>query len=63
MSLDGFQPQGGNHETLTFDQRELLENTVLPTARKWLKMPGLQKHGESTLAYWGELPRRAGGAQ
>jgi len=54
MILDGFQPQGGDRQALSFEQRELLENTVLPAARRWLRIPGLKRQGETTLAYWGE---------
>ena len=55
--MDGqFIPQQGNRNSLTFDQRDLLESTVLPTARRWvLKYPGLADQGRQTLAYWGKL--------
>jgi len=34
---------------------EILENEVLPTARKWSQMnTGLSSHARKTLAYWGE---------
>lgn len=57
MSLDDFQPQRGDRRSLTFDQRELLENEVLPRARLWAReFPGLAAHGKSTLVYWGEVP-------
>lgn len=55
MSLDNFQPVQGNRNALTFDQREILESEVLPTARKWVReYPSLRSHGRQTLAYWGE---------
>ena len=44
----------GDRRSLTFDQLRLLEEKVLPTARRWLGIPGLREHGEKTLAYWGE---------
>lgn len=44
---------------LSFDSREVLENTVLPVARRWLaKYPQgstMHEHAEETLSYWGEL--------
>jgi len=40
---------------LSHDELQLLEQKVLPTARRWvLEIPGLREHGEKTLAYWGE---------
>ena len=44
----------GDRNKLTYDQRRILEEQVLPTAREWLKINGLAHHGKSTLAYWGE---------
>lgn len=44
----------GDKAQLTPDELELLETKILPTARKWLRIPGLAEHGRSTLAYWGE---------
>lgn len=46
--------QGGDKASLSMDERHLLETQILPTARKWLNVPGLAGHGKSTLAYWGE---------
>lgn len=46
----------GDKSTLNIDQRDLLENTILPTARRWLDIPGLAHHGASTLMFWGENP-------
>lgn len=40
---------------LSLDERELLETKILPTARRWLDIPGLREHGEKTLAHWGEI--------
>ena len=39
---------------LSRDQLFLLNDKILPTARKWLGIPGLKEHGEKTLAHWGE---------
>ena len=44
----------GSRAALTYDQLDLLESKVLPTARKWLGIPGLEDFGRDTLAYWGE---------
>ena len=44
----------GDKAKLSFDERELLETKVLPTARRWLSIPGLSEHGAQTLAFWGE---------
>lgn len=57
MSFDGFQPQNGNRNALSRDELYLLEDKVLPTARRWVRdIPGLAAHGRQTLAYWGETP-------
>ena len=46
----------GDRSKLSFDKLELLENEILPRARKWLvKYPGLKEQAQKTLAYWGEL--------
>jgi hypothetical protein len=45
----------GDKSALTFDQRELLETSIIPTARRWLFIPGLHEHARKTLAYWGEV--------
>lgn len=44
----------GDRTALTYDERMLLETKILPTARRWLDMPGLDVHGMQTLTYWGE---------
>jgi len=54
MSFDGPPLQSGNREGLSFRELEILENQVLPTARRWLKINGLRDHGVSILRYWGE---------
>lgn len=54
MSFDGPQ-QYGARDALTHDQLILLEDKILPTARRWVReIPGLAEHGKQTLAYWGE---------
>lgn len=48
----------GNKEELNYSERDMLENTVLPTAEKWVaEMPGLADQGRRTLLFWGELDR------
>lgn len=44
----------GDRTKLSFDDLQLLEEKILPTARRWLGIPGLAEHGRQTLAYWGE---------
>lgn len=45
----------GDKTKLTHDQLFLLENKILPTARRWVTdIPGLAHHGRQTLEYWGE---------
>lgn len=48
----------GNPAKLTFDERAVLEDKILPTARKWVaEYPvgsTLHGHGVETLGYWGE---------
>jgi hypothetical protein len=39
---------------LSRSELALLEDTILPTARRWLTIPGLAEHGRKTLEYWGE---------
>ena len=50
---DSAAPQG-DRSKLTYDELDLLESKVLPTARKWVGIPGLEQFGRDTLAYWGE---------
>lgn len=45
--------QMGDRSRLTRDQEFILEEKVLPTARRWLRIPTLPAHGKKTLAYWG----------
>ena len=61
-----FQPTGttGDRNSLSMDDQVILETRVLPTARRWLDIPGLRDKGASTLAYWGEsVPPKAEGRE
>lgn len=44
----------GDRNGLSFDELRILDEQVLPTARRWLAMPGLDEHAIKTLDYWGE---------
>lgn len=44
----------GDRTSLTHDELFLLEEKILPTARRWLEIPSLREHGMKTLEYWGE---------
>ena len=35
-------------------ERQMLDDTVLPNARRSLSIPALAEHGRQTLEYWGE---------
>lgn len=56
MSFDEpFQSARGDRASLSLDEQFLLENKILPTARRWcVEKPGLRDHGAQTLTYWGE---------
>ena len=44
-----------DRNSLSRDERDVLEMRVLPTARRWLReCPGLAQHAAKTLAHWGE---------
>lgn len=49
----GAQTDRGDRTKLTPDELDLLEDNILPTARRWLQIPGLAEAGQKTLAYWG----------
>ncbi len=49
-----FEPMKGDRNDLSRDELDLLENKILPAARRWLFIPELAEHGRSTLTYWGE---------
>ena len=44
----------GDRSQLSPDELHILDMRVLPTARRWLGIPGLDRHAMQTLAYWGE---------
>lgn len=44
----------GDRNGLSFPDLQLLEDKIIPTARRWLQIPGLRQHGMQTLHYWGE---------
>lgn len=53
--MKDFQPASGDRSRLTFDQLQMLEEKVLPTAREWVRgNSALADHRRQTLAYWGE---------
>ena len=47
-------PTRGDKNMLTAAELALLETKILPTARRWLSIPGLAEHGRKTLEFWGE---------
>ena len=44
----------GDKTELTHDELYILESQIIPTARRWLEIPGLAASGRQTLEYWGE---------
>jgi hypothetical protein len=47
--------QGGDRMALDSFELAKLDNSVLPTMRRWMRLyPGLRGHAISTLKYWGE---------
>lgn len=45
----------GDRSALSYDELDLLENKILPTARRWCTdFPELREHGMQTLEFWGE---------
>lgn len=44
----------GRRDDLSRDELFLLDSKVLPTARRWLSIPGMADHGRMTLEFWGE---------
>lgn len=45
----------GDRGSLTGTELQILDERVLPTARRWLReYPQLAHHAVSTLLYWGE---------
>lgn len=45
---------GNSRDGLSRDDLHLLETKILPTARRWLGIPGLADQGRQTLEHWGE---------
>lgn len=55
MPRDAQTPSAmGDRSRLSQDEAFILDTKVLPTARRWLSMPGLDRHAMQTLTYWGE---------
>jgi hypothetical protein len=53
--LDNHAPPAmGDRSQLSSEELHILDLKVLPTARRWLSIPGLDRHAMQTLAYWGE---------
>lgn len=53
--MKDFRLQGGNRETMSGAELEILDTNILPTARRWLReFPGLAEHAISTMQYWRE---------
>ncbi|MCP4206696.1 MAG: hypothetical protein GY767_06580 [Shimia sp.] len=56
----GFQTESvvadNPRERLTHDEKRFLSDRVLPTAKRWLTIPGLADHGKKTLEFWEETP-------
>ena len=44
----------GSRSHLSASELDILENQILPAARRWLSNSGLAEHGKQTLEYWGE---------
>jgi hypothetical protein len=61
-----FQPKRGDVNALTFEERQTLENKVIPKAERWVReyLAGttLHEHGKQTLEYWDRLPASMGAA-
>lgn len=56
--MKDFQPTTGNRNSLSAHELDILDNKVLPTARRWVDTfpagSSLHGHGMQTLRYWGE---------
>lgn len=46
--------KAGDRQSLSFDEQAILEDKILPTARRWLTIPGLRDQAIRTLEFWGE---------
>lgn len=49
-----FGGSSGDRKSLSRDEEVILQTRIIPTARRWLGIPGLREHGERTLQHWGE---------
>ena len=53
--MTDFQPKLGDRTSLAPHEVHILEEKVLPTARRWLReYPQLAHHAVTTLSFWGE---------
>ena len=61
-----FQPKHGDVNSLTHDERAILETKVIPTAERWMYEyqagTTLHEQGKKTLEHWGRLSGQARGA-
>jgi hypothetical protein len=52
-----YQPPKADKSRLTMDELRILEEQVLPEARRWVRsVPSLADHGQRTLDHWSETP-------
>ncbi|MEM9360719.1 MAG: hypothetical protein AAGB04_31480 [Pseudomonadota bacterium] len=49
-----FKDRAAKRAKLSRDEIFVLDTEVLPTARRWLDIPGLRDQAISTLNFWGE---------
>jgi len=63
---NNFQPKRGDVNSLSREERELLETKVIPTAERWMREyqagTTLYEHGKKTLEHWNRLPANMGAA-
>jgi len=53
--INQIQQHRKKREDLTYDETKLLDEKILPMARKWvMDNDGLEHHGKQTLEYWNE---------
>lgn len=55
-AASGGEGEKNMRENLSFDELKLLDDNILPTARRWLGIPGLAEQGKRILESWGEKP-------
>lgn len=55
-----FAPKRGDVNSLSRQEREILETKVIPTAELWMNEyqlgTALHEHGKKTLEHWNRLP-------